>query len=203
MQIAVVSTDPDTRRRLATWVADLSGVSVIAEATPAEADEVVRGRSAPQAVLWSQPWTDPAPADLRRLVRAGIPVVCLVSSPEEARQTHNAGAAGILSNSSDLDAVGAALAAVVAGLTVRDPQTEPGGGVLSADSGDEVDALTSREMDVLRLIAEGLSNRAVALRLGIRESTVKDHVNAILGKLDAESRTEAVILGLRKGLLTV
>ncbi len=203
MKLAVVSTDPEMRRRLTAWVAELPEVTVMAEATPGEAIDFVRGRSAPQAILWSQSWTDPSPTDLRRVARAGIPVVCLVSSSEEARRAESAGAAGVLSHSSDLAAVAAALAAVVAGLTVHDPQMDPGGIAGSTEPENGIEALTSREMDVLRLMAEGLSNRAVALRLGIRESTVKDHVNAILGKLDAESRTEAVILGLRKGLLTV
>ena len=56
-------------------------------------------------------------------------------------------------------------------------------------------------MEVLQLLAEGLPNKSIAQRLGISEHTVKFHVNAILGKLGAQSRTEAVILATRLGLV--
>ncbi len=61
--------------------------------------------------------------------------------------------------------------------------------------------LTWRELEVLSLIAEGLPNKGVAQRLGISEHTVKYHINAILGKLGAESRTEAVTRAARLGWL--
>ncbi len=63
------------------------------------------------------------------------------------------------------------------------------------------EALTPREREVLQLLAEGLANRAIAQRLAISEHTVKFHVNAILGKLNAQSRTEAVVRAARLGLL--
>jgi two-component system nitrate/nitrite response regulator NarL len=58
-------------------------------------------------------------------------------------------------------------------------------------------------LDVLRLLAEGLSNRAIALHLDISEHTVKFHLNAILDKLAAQSRTEAVVTAIRLGLIAV
>jgi DNA-binding NarL/FixJ family response regulator len=61
--------------------------------------------------------------------------------------------------------------------------------------------LTPRELEVLQLLAEGLSNKAIAYRLDISEHTVKFHVNAILGKLSAQSRTEAVVQATRLGLI--
>ena len=61
--------------------------------------------------------------------------------------------------------------------------------------------LTPREQDVLLLLAEGLPNKGVASRLGVSEHTVKFHVNSIMGKLNAQSRTEAVTLATRLGLL--
>jgi two-component system nitrate/nitrite response regulator NarL len=65
-----------------------------------------------------------------------------------------------------------------------------------------VEALTSREVEVLELLAEGLSNKGIAARLGISDQTAKFHVAAILGKLGAHNRTEAVRLGVRRGLVT-
>jgi two-component system, NarL family, nitrate/nitrite response regulator NarL len=69
-----------------------------------------------------------------------------------------------------------------------------------ATPGDAL-ALTPREAEVLNLLAEGLSNKLVADRLKISEHTAKFHVNAILTKLGAETRTEAVVLAARRGLL--
>jgi len=63
------------------------------------------------------------------------------------------------------------------------------------------DALTPREIDVLRMLAEGLGNKQIARQLDISEHTVKFHVSSILGKLGAASRTEAVMLGIRQGLV--
>ena len=63
--------------------------------------------------------------------------------------------------------------------------------------------LTAREVDVLELLAEGLPNKAIAARLGISDQTVKFHVAAILAKLGATNRTEAVRRGVRGGLITL
>ena len=65
------------------------------------------------------------------------------------------------------------------------------------------ETLTKRERDVLELLAEGLSNKAIAARLQISDQTVKFHVAAICGKLGAANRTEAVRLAIRQGLLAV
>jgi DNA-binding NarL/FixJ family response regulator len=66
-----------------------------------------------------------------------------------------------------------------------------------------VEALTGRERDVLEWLALGLSNRAIADRLGISEHTVKFHVASIYGKLGASSRAEAVRRAARRGLITL
>ena len=63
--------------------------------------------------------------------------------------------------------------------------------------------LTRRELDVLREITRGHSNRAIAADLGISENTVKNHVRSILEKLQAKSRAEAVVIGLRQGLTSL
>jgi DNA-binding NarL/FixJ family response regulator len=65
------------------------------------------------------------------------------------------------------------------------------------------EALTEREREVLELLAEGLSNKGIAQRLGISDQTAKFHVASIAGKLGARNRTEAVRLALRQGLITL
>lgn len=66
-----------------------------------------------------------------------------------------------------------------------------------------IDELTRREMDVLRLLAQGLSNRKIGERLSINERTVKYHVAAILAKLEAANRTDAVMRAIERGLITL
>jgi DNA-binding NarL/FixJ family response regulator len=75
------------------------------------------------------------------------------------------------------------------------------------DDGDDdapgPELLTSRELEVLQLIADGLPNKAIATRLGISDQTVKFHVSSISGKLGAANRTDAVRLAVRRGLLAL
>lgn len=66
-----------------------------------------------------------------------------------------------------------------------------------------LDPLTERELEVLNLVAEGFSNLEIAKRLGVSRNTVKFHVSSIIGKLGATSRTEAVTVGLRRGLIII
>jgi len=63
------------------------------------------------------------------------------------------------------------------------------------------DALTDREAELLRLVAEGLSNKAIAQQLSVSENTVKYHIRQILQRLDAQNRTEAAILAIQNGLI--
>ena len=72
------------------------------------------------------------------------------------------------------------------------------GGIARQDTG-----ITPRELEVLGIMAKGAPNKTLALRLGISEHTVKFHVNSIMGKLGAQSRTEAVVLATRLGLISL
>ena len=96
----------------------------------------------------------------------------------------------------------AGIEAVAAGLVVLQPAdidgllVNPRPAVLS-------EPLTPREIEVLGLLAEGQSNKSIAYRMGISEHTVKFHVTSIMAKLNAGSRTEAVTLGIRQGLIWI
>ena len=100
------------------------------------------------------------------------------------------------------DEVAGAVRAVHAGLLAVHPEalSQPAASVAASAP---VLALTSREREILELIVEGSSNRRIAARLAISRHTVKFHVASVLAKLGARSRTEAVTLALRAGLLTV
>jgi DNA-binding NarL/FixJ family response regulator len=71
------------------------------------------------------------------------------------------------------------------------------------DATPDVESLTPREIEVLELVAEGLSNKAVAVRLGISDQTVKFHLTSISGKLGALNRTDAVRRAVRRGLIAL
>lgn len=93
-----------------------------------------------------------------------------------------------------------ALRAVAAGLLVRAPSAQPSDGFIAA-SEDVPPLVTPREAEILALIGQGMSNKAVARALGISVHTVKFHLEALFAKLDATSRAEAVAKGLRGGII--
>ena len=76
-------------------------------------------------------------------------------------------------------------------------------GVVELADRTDFEPLTPREVDVLELLVEGMSNKAIAHRLGISDQTVKFHVASITGKLGAANRTEVVRRAIRRGLITV
>ncbi len=100
----------------------------------------------------------------------------------------------------------AAVGALVEGLSVGLPGwfnrlTRPGGMPASAPAGEE--NLTPREVDVLEQLAQGLTNKQIALALGISEHTVKYHISAVYAKLGVMNRAEAVRVGARRGYLKI
>ena len=118
----------------------------------------------------------------------------------------NKGVRAILPRRSSTDEILAAVVAAAVGLVVLHsdliedllPLKESPGSVLPTLP---IQALTSREIEVLGMLALGLGNKTIASRLGISEHTVKFHVSSIFTKLNASSRTEAVTLGARLGLI--
>lgn len=155
----------------------------------------------PNIILWDLGWETGDLGDLD-FQEFGLPVVSLVTDPDQSQEAWNAGARGILSREMDNDDMLAALKAVVNGLIVLDPTVTTTLLPSPPRLPDELISVpTAREMDVLQLLAEGLTNRAIASQLGISEHTVKFHVNAILNKFGAQSRTEAVVIATRLGYI--
>lgn len=97
----------------------------------------------------------------------------------------------------------ASLAAAQAARPDADAFVIAAGHTSVADDEELTEALTSREVQVLELLAEGRSNKAIAQRLGISDQTVKFHVAAIAGKLGAVNRTDAVRRAIRRGIVAV
>lgn len=129
-----------------------------------------------------------------------LPAVVLSDSPLTSRQ-FRWGVHAILPRDAPAEQIVAALHAASAGLIAI--PLEAGATLIPTASESAVENLTPREMETLEMLAEGLSNKQIAARLHISEHTAKFHVNSILGKLGAGTRTEAVMRGLRSGLLKV
>lgn len=110
------------------------------------------------------------------------------------------GARSVLSRELSRAQIVAALEAVSLGFAVSGPVANAVRSVHPLPA-EVAEPLTARELDVLRLLALGLANKQIAARLKISEHTVKFHVAAILGKLGASGRTEAVAIGIRTGLI--
>jgi two-component system nitrate/nitrite response regulator NarL len=134
-----------------------------------------------------------------------LPVLALVNAAQDARDALRSGARGALARSSPAHAIAPAALAVAAGHWVVDESfADALFGLRPAVTVAPAPPLVSRrEQEVLELMSEGLSNRHIAERLGISRHTAKFHVNAILDKLGATTRTEAVVLAARSGLLTL
>jgi len=129
-----------------------------------------------------------------------LPAVVLSDAPLTSRQ-FRWGVHAILPRDAPPEQIVAALYAAAAGLIAI--PLEARAVVIPAATEAEVENLTPRETETLEMLAEGLSNKQIAARLHISEHTAKFHVNSILGKLGAGTRTEAVMRGLRSGLLKV
>jgi len=111
------------------------------------------------------------------------------------------GVRAVLPSDVSQDQLVAALEAVASGLVVVHPADVEAAFPASRPLAELAEPLTRREREVLQMLAAGLCNKEIAARLAISEHTVKFHVASILGKLGAESRTEAVSLGIRRGLI--
>ena len=131
--------------------------------------------------------------DTFRPAEADAPVVVLTARPIRGDPP-----TGVLPRDVTAPQLDAALHAVAAGLLVRSVHAASSDGF--SPVGDEP-PLTPREAEVLALVGQGMSNKMIARALGISLHTVKFHLEALFGKLDATSRAEAVAKGLRNGII--
>ena len=185
-------------------VSGLSNARIAGQASDREDAALTLDAFKPDLIVWDLGWSDEIAFErMAEYHDTGITVVALASEDEEASRARAAGAAGVLSRDVDSDGLQAALTAVSHGMVVLDPQFSSAVPYPAArrSSAEPVETLTRRELEVLRLLAEGSPNKAVAYRLDISEHTVKFHVNSILTKLNAQSRTEAVTTATRLGLI--
>ena len=209
LRLLVIADDPLARAGLAAILAAQPGCQVTGQAAsdvdwPAEIEA-----ARPDVIIWDLGWTPDSGIDRLADLRDSLPPV-LALLPEHdpaaggAAHAWRAGARGLLTRTADPATIAAAAQSLARGLVALDGDLAAA--LLMSPSPDPatdalIEPLTPREIEVLHLLAEGMTNRAIAQRLEISEHTVKFHVNAILGKLGAQSRTDAVVRATRLGVI--
>ncbi len=179
------------------------GIAVIGDDRPGTLAQRIEA-FAPDVVLLDSDGDEPVSSLLQDAeLRHAPPVIVLVPQADSgwSAAALRAGVRAVIAR--DGVDIPAAVAAVAAGYVVLQPdaleQLVPAAVRLAPDTKSA--SLTQREIEVLRMMAEGLANKTIAVRLGISEHTVKFHVGSIFAKLHAGSRTEAVTTGARQGLV--
>jgi two-component system nitrate/nitrite response regulator NarL len=202
LRVLVVGEDPLARGGLVAALSTRDDLTVVGQATPEEAPTLLR-RADPDVVLWDAGIEVAPELDLLQAIAdgRGPAIVVLTAGEGGGPELLGAGARGMLARDADASRMAAALQAAAQGLVVVDEPLADGALRRRPTGESLVEPLTPRETEVLQLLGHGLSNRAIAGRLAISEHTAKFHVNAILGKLGAQSRAEAVAQGVRLGLL--
>ena len=210
LRILIIADDPLARAGLATLLTHQPDCTVVGQM--AAHIDILAGLHLyqPDVVVWDLGWEPTpglaeAPTGLERLAEVrdtGQPVVALLPDDRYATLVWASGVRGLLLRDVHTATLALALPAVAQGLVVCDAALVSS--LLSVRQPplmSSAEVLTPREQEVLQLLAEGLPNKTIADRLHISEHTVKFHVNAILSKLGAQSRTEAVVRATRLGLL--
>lgn len=194
IRVAVMSDDPMLQGELAAVLARLDHVGLVEHKAAHVVLHDVGSAS------------EPEDSHIRTIRHHAVPTVALVSGGAQITPALAAGARGVVLRRPVSSEIGTVISAIYSGLTVVDselaqylhsppsPQT-----ALPRDSTQA--ALTGRELQVAQLLSEGLSNKLIADRLSISDHTAKFHVNGVMTKLGASTRTEAVVEALRRGLI--
>jgi len=200
LRVVVVAADPLARGGLAALLGAEPGLIVSSQLS---ADDGLDGlRDVADAVLLDLgAGPRPSPAAVESAARSGLPVLVLVQDEDDAVEAVAAGARGVLFRDAGRERLVSALRAMREGLLAFDPGLAAQALRPRQAPAGLVEPLTPRETEVLQLLAQGLTNKTIAERLGISDHTAKFHVNAILGKLGAQSRTEAIVQAARLGLV--
>lgn len=203
--VAIWAAEATARERLAALLADEPGLQITGTAASATALQQIFGRAPIDVILADSP----ADGELAAvaLARQRKPLILLTDENDEKRLAGllRAGAMAVLPRHAETAKLRIAIDAACLSLSLLPrPLLET---LLDDTRGDpdsiaaETPSLTPRELEVLNAMADGAANKVIARRLGISVHTVKFHVASILAKLDADSRTEAVLEAARRGLV--
>jgi DNA-binding NarL/FixJ family response regulator len=194
------------REGLRAVLGPLEDVVVVGDASSAESAVDLVGRRRPDLVLLEPRMSGMGGVEAARRIAARHPFARVAMFTAHADQdllweALDAGAKGFILKDCENEALIAAIREVLGGGSFVDPRLAPEflGSQPRPARGDGV--LSGREREVLQMLANGLSNREVSERLVVSAETVKTHVKNILAKLEAEHRTQAVAIGIRRSLI--
>jgi len=209
LRLLIIAADPLIRAGLVSLLDDHEDLQIVGQIglSDALANEITIYQ--PAVIVWDLGWD---PEDSLELLDSldldievgGPAVLALLPDSEAAQGAWSAGVQGLLFRQAGEERLIATVRALYWGLIVIEPELMSE--LAPAQSPGEatmVEELTEREIEVLGLLAEGLSNKAIAQELAISDHTVKFHVNAIMTKLGAQSRTAAVVQAMRLGLIVL
>jgi two-component system NarL family response regulator len=202
------------RRGLALVLESEDGIEVVAEAADGASAVTLAEAHRPDVVLMDVRMPAAGGVDATRAIIAAVPstkvlMLSVSDAEEDLYESVKAGASGYLLKEVSIDEVAGAIRSVVTGQSPISPVmaskllAEFNTLARAADDKASAPRLTDRELQVLNLVARGLSNREVAEQLFIAENTVKNHVRNILEKLQLHSRMEAVIYAVREKILDI
>lgn len=211
IKVLIVDDHPMVRKGLAMFVSGFADMQLVGEAEDAASAMEMYRQERPDVVLMDMimPGEDGAAAISR--IRQEFPsatVIALTSFGEEylIEAALRAGARGFLYKTVSVDELAEAIRQTFRGRTILDPKASDV--MLRLVSGSDSPAVhsqkpdfTEREQAVLALLVRGLTNKQIALQMKVQPSTVKQYIGNILAKLNAQSRTEAVALALKLGLV--
>lgn len=214
-QIRIVLADDHAvvRKGIREFLEQEDGLAVVAEATDGDQAVAMVAEHQPHVAVLDIQMPGMTGIEATRRIRAEHPevrVLVLTAYDDDPYifALLQAGASGYLLKTADSSDLVQAVRAVHRGESALDPTVAQkvvaqltSGRPVSAQTA--VEALTDREVDVLRLAAKGLTNKAIGRKLGISDRTVQGHLANVYGKLQVGSRTEAVTEALRQGWITI
>jgi DNA-binding NarL/FixJ family response regulator len=205
VRVAVAAPSDFACAQIEVLLGGCNEVCVVGAAVPAALPELL-GRVKPDVLLLDL-GSEPAHALEHFAEEVALPPTVLLGANDRLeRQLLDLGVRALLFGRFPVARLVAAVKAVAAGFIVLDEQAAgigPPGEDRHLGEPGNIDALTARETEVLQLLTEGLPNKEIAQALRISEHTVKFHLSAIFAKVGATSRTEAVAIGIRRGLVMV
>jgi len=210
LRVLIVDDHPIFRMGMAAAIQEMDGVELVGEAERADEVEDMVAAAAPDVVLLDLHLPDGSGLDVNRRLHARFPDVrVIVLTMSEAFGSVLAalrdGARGYIIKGAGSERVEQALHTVAAGDVVLSPElayavAELANSRTSLDQASPFPVLSARELEVLDLVAAGLSNQAIARRLYLNPKTVRNHVSNVLTKIQAEDRSEGIVMARQAGL---
>jgi DNA-binding NarL/FixJ family response regulator len=213
IRVILVDDHAVVRKGIREFLEDEGDIQVVAEAADGKAALALIGENEPDVVVLDIQMPGLNGIDLTRQLRAtanpvGILVLTAYDDDPYIMAGIEAGANGYVLKSASPEEIVRAVRAVYEGQSAVDPAVaskliEYLSGRSGTAASKAPESLTDRELEVLALVAQGLTNRAIGRRLGISDRTVQGHLANVFSKLGASSRTEAVMAAVKLGWIEI